>query len=412
MANLDMNANSQKVMISDWFILALFATLGPIVAFATKAIVLWLALIGILSIIGLVLRPAARQWKPTLFTLALFLISLWATASLLWSADIDKSWDGLKLVWGVWLLGFPCFIYVPWVATKIGQRFFQILAFSLVVGGCLSMALALLPNFMSMPGEGSGTDFERHVSRALYFVVLSLFVYGFRLSQKHGRLVWLGLLLFFGLSLFTTTQTVVVALALGFVGMLFCYLFARYAALALVLACAAYFLISVPLFSYNYENNLAGNILGSVKVDKLVSSGHRSWMYAFFADEIQNRPLLGHGIRVSKEYIPVEASEIFLSNPNGVRAESHPHNVPLQILFDLGAIGALLTVFAIWAFLRDAARRLSQSGFAWVYGFTCALIGLGLFSTSIWAAWFLIVFVANFLLMRVLETKLPETQPA
>jgi O-antigen ligase len=405
MADLDITATSPKVMISDWLILALFASIGPIIAFATKGIVLWLALIGILSIIGLVLRPESRRWSPSLFTFTLFLISVWASISLLWSVDADKSWGGVRFVWSVWLLGLPGFIYVPWVAHKIGQRFFQILAFSLVVGGCFSLALGLLPNFIEMSGEGSGTDFERHVSRALYFVVLSLFVYGSRLNQKHGRLVWVGLLVFLGLSLFTTTQTVVVAMAMGLVGVLFCHLFARYAALVLTLVCSLYFAISVPLFSYNYENNVAGNILGSVNVDELVSSGPRSWMYAFFADEIQNRPILGHGIRVSKNYMPTEASELFLANPNGVRAESHPHNVPLQILFDLGAIGALLTVLAIWAFLQEARQRLSASAYAWIFGFTCALIGLGLFSTSIWAAWFLIVFVANFLLIRLLETR-------
>jgi hypothetical protein len=104
---------------------------------------------------------------------------------------------------------------------------------------------------------------------------------------------------------------------------------------------------------------------------------------------VPRAPILGVGadmtyvIRPSMQEIPLAAPPSFVGFPI-----THPHNVYLQIWYELGLVGAvLLTVFGIMV-LREIARLgAAQRPYAFAL-FAAAAIQIG-FSYSMWQVWFM-----------------------
>lgn len=107
---------------------------------------------------------------------------------------------------------------------------------------------------------------------------------------------------------------------------------------------------------------------------------------------VPRAPILGVGadmtyvIRPNMQEIPPAAPSIFLGLPI-----THPHNVYLQIWYELGLVGAVLfTIFGIMV-LREMARLgATQRPYAFAL-FAAAAIQIG-FSYNIWQIWFMCLF--------------------
>jgi O-antigen ligase len=107
---------------------------------------------------------------------------------------------------------------------------------------------------------------------------------------------------------------------------------------------------------------------------------------------VPRAPLLGVGadmtyvVRPDMHEIPAAAPSIFMGLPI-----THPHNVYLQVWYELGLVGAvLLTVLGIMV-LREIARLgTAQRPYALAL-FAAVAVQIG-FSYSIWQIWFMCLF--------------------
>ena len=73
------------------------------------------------------------------------------------------------------------------------------------------------------------------------------------------------------------------------------------------------------------------------------------------------------------------------SKRNGT-VQAHAHNLPLQIIFEFGYVGAFLFLPALWALLNIKFVKMGRAVRAAAFG---AVIGLLLFAHSIWQSWLL-----------------------
>ncbi len=68
---------------------------------------------------------------------------------------------------------------------------------------------------------------------------------------------------------------------------------------------------------------------------------YRMHIWDFVIDRIAERPVVGWGFDASPN-LPIEGAQPF--RPGGKVVPSHPHNGPLQIMVEIGAVGSLLVV--------------------------------------------------------------------
>jgi len=106
---------------------------------------------------------------------------------------------------------------------------------------------------------------------------------------------------------------------------------------------------------------------------------YRVHTWDFVADKIVERPLVGWGFDSSAS-IPTADAEPFRHGRKVI--PSHPHNGPLQILLELGAVGAVLTIAVLFFIARrvdglpPAARVCSQGMFITILCIASTAYGL------------------------------------
>jgi O-antigen ligase len=143
------------------------------------------------------------------------------------------------------------------------------------------------------------------------------------------------------------------------------------------------------------------------------SEFHRFLIWNFVAERIAERPILGWGMNSSrvipggKTLIPTDIPERHLpggSGEGGNMVEQlplHPHNAPLQLWLELGAVGAIIGgSFVIGALLvcrRRTAERLDASV---ATAAVVSAVAISAMSFSIWQSWWLSIMwlTASFLI--------------
>ena len=131
------------------------------------------------------------------------------------------------------------------------------------------------------------------------------------------------------------------------------------------------------------------------------SERHRVEIWNFSVDRIAEKPLLGWGFDTSRHI-----GEFFFdageANPKIVSL--HPHNAPLQIMLELGAIGAVITLALLWLLARRLdglsrrPRECGQAMFIATLAIACVAFGQ-------WQNWWLALLVSLALLVPL--TALP-----
>ncbi len=141
------------------------------------------------------------------------------------------------------------------------------------------------------------------------------------------------------------------------------------------------------------------------QADWLFSSArHRVEIWNFSAERIAERPLLGWGFDSSRHI-----GRLAVENGDAGRnvMALHPHNAPLQILLELGAIGAAITLALLWLLavrldnLALRPRVFGQALFIATAAVACVSFGM-------WQNWWLALIVSVALLVPL--TAAPVTK--
>ena len=131
------------------------------------------------------------------------------------------------------------------------------------------------------------------------------------------------------------------------------------------------------------------------------SERHRVEIWNFSVDRIAEKPLLGWGFDASRHI-----GELFFdageANPKIVSL--HPHSAPLQIVLELGAVGAVISLALLWLLARrldGLSRRPRECGQAMFI----ATLAIGCVAFGQWQNWWLALLVSLALLVPL--TALP-----
>ena len=130
------------------------------------------------------------------------------------------------------------------------------------------------------------------------------------------------------------------------------------------------------------------------------SEQHRVEIWYFSIKRIAEKPLLGWGFDSSRHVgeLFYEAGE---ANPRIVSL--HPHNAPLQIMLEVGAIGAVIALVLLWLIstrLDSLPRRMRECGQAMFI----AALAIGCVAFGQWQNWWLALIVSVALLLPLTAT--------
>lgn len=132
------------------------------------------------------------------------------------------------------------------------------------------------------------------------------------------------------------------------------------------------------------------------------SAAHRVLTWDFVVQRIAEKPVLGWGAEASRVIprgrdvfdaetltrfgLTSEASRDWFARNEAQRLPLHPHNIPLHLWLDLGALGALTGAALAWLMGAAVARARPLPGATGAFG---AAIVVGLLSYGAWQEWWI-----------------------
>jgi O-antigen ligase len=154
---------------------------------------------------------------------------------------------------------------------------------------------------------------------------------------------------------------------------------------------------------------------------------HRLFILKRTTDLIFEQPWIGHGInayRYTRDYskqkdVHVELMKALENKPGSpydlqtLGQSTHPHNLSLQIWYELGAVGALLYALfisiSLWRLSCLTDRRYELSTFMGMYG---AIITIAHVSFGAWQTWWLfsVSILLSLALWQTIRSPLEQTQ--
>ena len=347
-----------------------------------------LALAPLQALAGLTAAPFAGLWRgikaawPALLLLLGFVG--FAAASTLWSPYEPGNWEqyqGAKLALGA--LGAALFC----AAAGASARSRALVRAAAAAGGLVLLTLLAIEAFADMPLNRMAQPLaetgvlERNPGRGVAILVIMAFgVMGALMDRDTlARILWR--VVFVGaavLSLQFNMAGNAVAFGVGFIAFLIAWRAPRFALTALGLGLAVW-VVAAPF------------ILGWLAQQESIAQAlPLSWqvrldIWGYVAPRIAEAPFLGHGIDASRTITGLGQ----VGDLTFPQVPLHPHSAPLQVWYELGAIGAALLAATLAAGGILAGRALSaQPGAAAAAcGGIAALATLWSISYGAWQEW-------------------------
>ncbi|WP_372426821.1 O-antigen ligase family protein [Salinarimonas chemoclinalis] len=117
------------------------------------------------------------------------------------------------------------------------------------------------------------------------------------------------------------------------------------------------------------------------------SIGIRAEIWSAFAHYAWERPLFGYGVEGAHGFVAAMPAGVLSEREAFLMSLSHPHNAPLQVLFELGLVGAVLSGVVIWLGVRaipPMPRVMEAAALSSVAGFHAVAV----VSHGAWQSWF------------------------
>lgn len=126
------------------------------------------------------------------------------------------------------------------------------------------------------------------------------------------------------------------------------------------------------------------------------SARHRIVLWAYTAEQVQQRPLIGIGA-ASTKLIDARRGPAVGTVPGTKyqwRSGPHAHNIYLQVWYELGAVGGLL-LSAAGLSLIMAMARLPRAVVPYMAAALTSAAVMGAFTWGLWQAWFMAAFAIS-----------------
>ena len=375
-----------------------FAALLPVVGVvAPKGTV---ALLLLAAILAVPLHWWAHRRVPVpdrRISIALALLVVWCAIASAWSEDSVRSLVlalRVAVILGAGLVLFPVVAALDEAARRrIGQW--------LVAGFGLSLALVVVEIMLDYPllrlsGAAEAGNEAVWLNRGA--VVLALIAWPVAALLRARGLGWTALALPAALgvaSLFLESAAATLGLAAGVVAVLLapCH---RKAGLAVTLGASVLAFVAMPFAAREMHDH------GWHRADWLAASAqHRIEIWEFSVQRIAEKPLLGWGFDGSRH---MESLYPDPGDTGRVVAALHPHSAPLQIMLELGAVGAVIALALLWLIARrlDGAtgrtRPFGQALFV-------ATLAIGAVAHGTWQNWWLALVVSAALLVPLTASR-------
>ena len=369
-----------------------FAALLPIVGVvAPKGTVVLLLLVAVLAVPVHWWGQRRLAIPDTRIAIALALLVVWCAIASVWSEDSVRSLVlslRVAVILAAGLVLFPIVAALDDAARKrIGQW--------LVAGFGLSLALVAVEIGLDFPLLRSFKSAEAG-EEAVWFnrgaIALALIVWPVTALLWARGLRWKALALPVALaiaSLFLESAAATLGLVAGVAALLLA-LGHRKAGLAVTLAASVAGFVAMPFAAREMHRH------GWHQADWLAASAqHRIEIWEFSVRRIAENPVLGWGFDGSRH---LQALYPDLGSTGRELATLHPHSAPLQIMLELGAVGAVIALALLWLIAKrlDGAagrkRMFGQSLFV-------AVLAIAAVSHGTWQNWWLALVVSAALLV-------------
>ena len=270
----------------------------------------------------------------------------------------------------------------------------------LLAGFALSLACMAVEIGLDYPLLRSLKE-PRPGSEAVWFnrgaVALALIVWPVTACLWARGLGWkaLGIPVLLGIaSFFLESAAATLGLVAGFVTVLLA-LAHRRAGLVLTIAAGVVVFVAMPFAARLMHGH------GWHRADWLAGSAqHRVEIWNFSVQRIAERPLLGWGFDASRH---IGALYPDTSHTGRELMALHPHSAPLQVMLELGTIGAVIALVLLWLIstrLDSLPRRMRECGQATFI----AALAIGCVAYGQWQNWWLALILSVALLVPLTAT--------
>jgi len=370
--------------------LAVFSPLGLAPLFAVAA----------LAALALPVGPEPRRWAAWPVLVGLGLVHLWQLVSLAWCLDPAQA---LRSTLGTIALSVGGLVLLRAIAaapTAVTRRLIDATVLGLLIGTPLFLiefhfGLPLRRAVWPLLTGHAYTAIEllpQRLDRAAVLFLLMALPAGLALARRRAwpLLAVCGLLTAVAV-LTSLNATAKIALLLGPVVMLAFWRCGRLGTTTIRVALVALLLLPPFLFARMPETQQVWYDHPSIPN----SIHHRLTIWRFTAQKTMEKPVFGWGMDASRA-IPGGEDEVIIYPPPNTRWSMlreqflplHPHDATLQIWLELGGIGALLALAALFA-ITAALRRAAPPRRALGLGQIAQVATVASLSFGLWQAWWL-----------------------
>ena len=375
-----------------------FAALLPIVGVvAPKGSVVLLLLVAVLAV-PIHWRGQRRLPVPDVrIAIALALLVVWCAIASAWSEDSVRSLVlslRVAVILAAGLVLFPIVAGLDDAARKrVGQWLIAGFGVSLaLVAVEIGLDFPVLRSFKTAGAGGEAVWFNRGA------IALALIVWPVTALLWARGLGWKALALPVALaiaSLFLESAAATLGLAAGVTTVLL-VLGHRKAGLAVTLAASVAAFVAMPFAAREMHGH------GWHRADWLAASAqHRIEIWEFSVRRIAENPVLGWGFDGSRH---LQALYPDLGSTGRELAALHPHSAPLQIMLELGAVGAAIALALLWLI---AMRLDGATGQKRMFGqpLFVAALAIAAVAHGAWQNWWLALVVSAALLLPLTASR-------
>ena len=381
--------------------LSLLLLSGPFLFLSVRGLAPMLVLSGVCALLALTSSP---RFVDTVFlkrnALSIATVGLLVTSAL-WGISERAAETALRLVLVLaFMLAIP--VMFERLDVESQQKWSRYLASSMALGivcvlliGPYNLYLPALEDWLS-----PYLELLRQVNAALAIFPVFLFLLLAQARADKPLFVFALLGIALAVAAVSQSQTSLLAMLLGLIGLGLASVSIRLCRNIIFVTLLASTLLAPFVFRIAYEQKWVERYTPSLLQDEAAGQT-RSFIYYVFSQEALKRPLLGHGINATKNFVPETLSEYAKLTHDRPKAAanlqvwqasggfvSHAHNLFLQIIFEFGYIGALLILATIWQLLvRLEARSVGHPGAPFIWASISAALGSMMFGYTIWHSW-------------------------